>query len=204
MATQVKPQTQQTAHCERKEPQGGKLYLYVQSMLRAKISIHITEIGSNIKENLEEIINEKYAGKCIEDGYVKPNSIRIHSYSPGIVTNEMVEFHVMYNCQISHPVEGQVLEAKVKTITKAGIHAQCIDPDKNIPITVFIARDHHMYQNEFQDIKEGDRIYTCVIGVRFELNDPYICVIARLIPSQYVNKFQGNRQMGGDQLLNEI
>lgn len=200
--------TQSTAHCEKKEPQGGKLYLYIQSLLRAKISIHITEIGSNIKENLELILNERYAGKCIEDGYVKPNSIRIHSYSPGIVANEMVEFHVVYHCQVSHPVEGQVLDAKVKTITKAGIHAQCIDNDKNIPITVFIARDHHMYQKEFQDIKEGDRVYACVIGVRFELNDPYICVIARLIPSQYASKFQGNRAIGGtvfsEELLNEL
>lgn len=181
--------TQSTAHCEKKEPQGGKLYLYIQTLLSAKLSIHITEIGQNIKENLEILLNDQYTGKCIEDGYVKPNSARIHSYSPGLITNEMVEFHVMYHCQISRPVEGQVLDAKVKTITKAGIHAQCIDKEKNVPITVFIARDHHLYSQEFQDVKEGDNIYACVIGVRFELNDPYICVIAKLITSQYADKF---------------
>ena len=41
-----------TANCEKKEPQGGKLYLYIQSLLEAKVPIHITEIGENIKENL--------------------------------------------------------------------------------------------------------------------------------------------------------
>ena len=96
MATTVKPQST-TAHCEKREPQGGKLFLYIQSLLRAKISIHITEIGANIKENLEAVLGDQYAGKCIEDGYVKPGSIRIHSYSPGMVANEMVEFHVLYN-----------------------------------------------------------------------------------------------------------
>lgn len=193
MATTVKQTQSTTAHCEKREPQGGKLFLYIQSLLRAKVSIHITEIGANIKENLETILNEQYAGKCIEDGYVKPGSIRIQSYSPGMVANEMVEFHILYHCQVSRPVEGQVLEARVKTITKAGIHAQCIDQEKNVPITVFIARDHHLYQQDFKDVKEGDRIYACVIGVRFELNDPYICVIARYLPNQYATKFQGMR-----------
>ena len=162
----------------------NKLYLYVSSLLNTKTAIHITEIGENIKENLETVLNETYGGKCNEEGYIKPASIRIHSYSPGMVTNEMVEFHVVYHCQVARPVEGQILDARIKTITKAGIHAQCVDPEKNVPITVFIARDHHMYQQDFQSMKEGDRIYASVIGVRFELNDPYICVIATLMPNR--------------------
>jgi hypothetical protein len=32
-----------------------------------------------------------------------------------------------------------------------------------------------------------------VIGTRFELNDPYICVIAKLIPPKYSNRFQNRR-----------
>ena len=183
-----------TANCEKKEPQGGKLYLYMDSLMEARLSIHITEVGDNIKENLELLLNEQKGGKCTEDGYVKPKSIRIHSYSPGLVANELVEFHVIYHCQVSRPVEGQVLEAKVKTITKAGIHAQCIDKDSNIPITVFIARDHHMYNKEFQDINENDSIHACVIGVRYELNDPYICVIAKLIADQYSSRFHPRKE----------
>jgi hypothetical protein len=86
-------------------------------------------------------------------------------------------------------VEGQVLEATVRTVTKAGIHAQCIDPDGDIPITVFIARDHHGNNQELNQVKEGDQIHACVIGSRFELNDPYICVIAKLVPNKFANKF---------------
>lgn len=188
------------ATCEGKYPQGNKIYLYLNSTIQSKIAIHITEIGENIKENLELVLTEQYGGKCTEEGYIKPDSIRIHSYSPGVVVNEMVEFHVIYNCQVARPVEGQVLEARVKTITKAGIHAQCLDENKNVPITVFIARDHHMYQNDFQHVKEGDRIFACVIGVRFELNDPYVCVIAKLIPQ---NQMTGNRGGGEADDANE-
>lgn len=180
----------QSANCERKDPQGGKLYIYINSLLNTKVSIHITEVGTNIKENLEILLNEQFGGKCIEEGYIKPKSIRIHSYSPGLVANELVDFHVMYHCQVSRPVEGQVVDCKVKTVTKAGVHAQCIDHDKNVPITVFIARDHHASNHEFQNLKEGDKIYACVIGTRFELNDPYICVIAKLISSKFTSRFQ--------------
>jgi len=70
----------------------------------------------------------------------------------------------------------------VKTVTKAGIHAQCVDKDGNVPITVFVARDHHQNSRDFQHVKAGDQIRVSVIGTRWELNDPYICVIARLAP----------------------
>ena len=177
-----------TANCERDPPQGGKLYLYANALLTTRIIIHITEVGQNTKQNLEAALIDRIANKCVEEGFIRPKSIRIQSFTAGIVRSENVEFHVVYQCQVARPVEGQVLEATVKTITKAGIHAQCIDMDDNIPVTVFIARDHHPNSQEFSHVKEGDQIYACVIGTRFELNDPYIVAIASL-----VNNGRGDR-----------
>ena len=90
------------------------------------------------------------------------------------------------------------MECTCKTITKAGIHAQVIDNDGNSPITVFVARDHHHLDNRFNAIKEDTNIKVRVIGVRYELNDPYICVIARLLentsaPAE-MNKTHKNRE----------
>ena len=159
----------------------SKVYLYFHTTLTAKISVHITEVGENIKTNLEEALNERIANKCIEEGFIRPGSIKIHTYSAGTVRNENIDFHVVYQCQVANPTENQILECVVKTITKAGIHAQCIDTDGNIPVTVFVARDHHHHSQEFQHVKDGDNIRVSVIGTRYELNDPYICVIAKLI-----------------------
>ena len=47
-------------------------------------------------------------------------------------------------------------------------------------MTVFIARDHHFTDKRFSKVVENEKIMANVIGVRFELNDPYICVIANL------------------------
>ena len=41
-----------------------------------------------------------------------------------------------------------------KTITKAGIHAQVVDEDNNIPVTIFVARDHHHMEPKFSEVKE--------------------------------------------------
>lgn len=194
------------ASCERPVPQAGKLYLYVNSIMTAKLSIHITEIGEITKKNLEDALNERISNKCINEGYIRPKYSKIHTYSSGAVRGEQIDFHVVYQCQVANPVEGQVLEATVKTITKAGIHAQCVDTDGNVPVTIFIARDHHANSQEFSNVKEGDEIHACVIGTRFELNDPYICVIAKLIPKKYANKFQNKRirVVGGDVDMEDI
>jgi len=158
-----------------------RLYLYINTTLTTKIPLHITEVGQTVQKNLEEALNERIANKCIEEGYIRPNSIKIHTYSAGTIRQEFVDFHVVFQCQVSSPVEGQVLECTVKTITKAGIHAQCVDNEGNVPITVFVARDHHHHSQEFQHVKDGDNVRVSVIGTRYELNDSYICVIAKLI-----------------------
>lgn len=195
-----------SAYCEKPVPQAGKLYLYTNAIMTAKLSIHITEIGEITKKNLEDALNERISNKCINEGYIRPKYSKIQTYSSGAVRGEQIDFHVVYQCQVASPVEGQVLEAVIKTITKAGIHAQCIDSDGNIPVTIFIARDHHANNQEFSNVKEGDEIHACVIGTRFELNDPYICVIAKLIPKKYANKFQNKRirVAGGDVDMEDI
>jgi DNA-directed RNA polymerase subunit E'/Rpb7 len=164
-----------------------KLYgVYTKSVMENKVVLAITEIGKTLKQNLEMKIVKKISGKCINEGYIQPKSINIIKYSAGIVSNNYVEFCVLFECMCCLPVEGMEMECKCKTITKAGIHAQVIDGDGNIPVTVFVARDHHHLDNRLNTIKEDTMIRVRVIGVRYELNDPYICVIAKWI--EHTNK----------------
>ncbi len=159
----------------------SKIYgVYTKSILNTKVNLAITEIGKNIKPNLEKKVVSKIEGKCISEGFIKPNSVKVMSYSSGSITSDVIEFHVIFECMICLPVEGMLMECTCKTVTKAGIHAQVIDEDGNKPVTVFIARDHHHVDDRFQSIKEKTRLVVRVIGIRFELNDPGICVIANL------------------------
>ena len=110
------------------------------------------------------------------------------SYSSGNVISDLIEFHAIYECMISHPVEGMLIEAICKTVTKAGIHAQVIDEDGNMPITVFVAKDHHFSNQQFNETQVGGNITVRVIGQRFELNDKYISIINKMLSINVNNR----------------
>ncbi len=165
-----------------KQADNKKIYgVFSPAILTQKVMLSITEVGKTVKQNLERDISYRVTGKCIAEGIVKPNSVRIINYSSGSVRGDRVEFQVMFECMVCNPVEGMLIECTTKTITKAGIHAEVVDEDGNVPVTVFIARDHHFTDKNFANVVENDKLVANVIGSRFELNDPYICVIAKLL-----------------------
>jgi hypothetical protein len=154
---------------------------FAPALLSTKVFLSFTEVGNNIAENLKKKIEHKVEGKCIPEGYIMPNSIRIESFSNGKIVEENVEFEVFYHCNICLPVEGMEIECITKFITKAGVHAEYIVDNKPI-ITFFITRDDNYDNPEFVKIKGPHvKILAKVTGVTYELNDPTICVIADLV-----------------------
>ena len=157
--------------------------VYARNMISMKIHLNMREIGDSTKLNLERKIVQRTEGKCIPEGYVRPDSVKIVTYSSGVIKMNLVEFQVVFECLICNPVEGQVVECTTKTITKAGIHAEVMTDRKFIPMKVFVARDHNYANHMFGDVKEDQTISVRIIGKRFELNDPYIVAIASLVDS---------------------
>ena len=151
--------------------------LYMKVSLTRKVFLPFTLIGSNTQFNIEQRI-KKMEGKCNKEGFIKPNSINILSYSAGELYSEKVIFHVLFECFVCRPVEGMLIKCNVKNITKAGIRAEIKGAFS--PVIIFISRDHHLKHKTFSKIKENDDIEVKIIGKRYELNDPYISIIAEL------------------------
>lgn len=158
----------------------NQMYIYSKSLLTRNITLPITIIGRNIKETIENVINDHYEGKCLVEGYIKPKSSKIITFSSGVISGDQISFEVVFECMICNPVEGMNIMCVAKNITKAGIRAESANETPS-PIVVFIARDHHFNNNKFINIHEGDMIQIRVIGQRFELNDSYISIIGELI-----------------------
>ncbi len=159
-----------------------KIYgVYMKSVLERKVCLDITEIGKNVKNNIELKLEKMLSGKCVNEGYIKPQSIKIINYSAGNVNASLVEFTVIFDAMVCLPVDDMKIECTCKTITKAGIHAQVLDDDNNMPITMFIARDHHHLDTRFSEVKVGDKFVSIVIGIRYELDDDFICAIGKLV-----------------------
>jgi len=189
---------------ERKQHTEQKLYgVYIKSLLTTKVVLSINEIGQNIRQNLEKKIAAKVEGKCSVDGFIQPKSVVVKTYSNGIVNTGLVEFQVVYECMICRPVEGTLIECVAKTITKAGIHAEVIGKYGEVPITAHIARDHNYNDSRFNDVKEKDIIRVKVIGVRFELDDPCIYVIGKVVEKHDAPTKKQPLKIGGDFLEDE-
>jgi len=71
--------------------------IYMKNVITRKIHLPFTSIGENIKENIEEFLRLQIEGKCIDEGYIRPNSIKIVSYSAGVVMGNNVIFDVYWN-----------------------------------------------------------------------------------------------------------
>jgi DNA-directed RNA polymerase subunit E'/Rpb7 len=157
--------------------------VYVRNMISVKIHLKMSEVGKDTKSNLERKIIQRTEGKCIPEGFVRPDSVSIVTYSSGVIKMNLVEFQVVFQCLICNPTEGHEIECTTKSITKAGIHADVLTDNKFIPMKIFVARDHNYSNQQFGSIKENETIKVRIIGKRFELNDPYIVAIASLVDS---------------------
>jgi len=153
--------------------------LYSQLLITRTVPINITHIGNTIKETLEKAIASQIEGKCIVEGYIKPRSVEVITFSSGLVMSSNVIFEVVIQCEVCSPVEGMHIKCIVKHINKAGIRAEINETPS--PVVIFIARDHNYASPLFAEVKENDEIKIRVIGQRFELNDKYISIIAEIV-----------------------
>ena len=157
------------------------LHIYIRSLLTRKIVLNYNEVNSDLFNTLEIKMKQYNEGKCIKDGYVKNNSVKLLTYSGGELFSNKLVFECVYDCLITNPVESMMLNCIAKSITKVGVRAELLTDDNISPYIIFIARDHH-YNNElFSQIKENDMLQVRVLGQRYELNDKFISVIAELI-----------------------
>ena len=159
--------------------------LYMKNLLEIKITLLPMEIGENqTQKNIQQIIQSSIEGKCIREGYVKPKSINIRNYSSGLVKGERIEFTVVFECYTCNPTEGTILtDCVIKSVTKAGVHCNVVDEHNNIPVTVFVARDHSVENTTFQKLTDsdiGNKINVKVIGNRYEMNDDFVEVLGCL------------------------
>jgi DNA-directed RNA polymerase subunit E'/Rpb7 len=156
-------------------------HVYIRSLLTQKTVLKYDEVNSELFDILETKIKKLNEGKCIKEGYVKNNSVKLLTYSSGELFDNKILFECVFECLITNPVESTIIYCITKSITKVGVRAELIVDDEHSPYVVFIARDHHYNNEAFSQIKENDIIQVRILGQRYELNDKFISIIAELI-----------------------
>lgn len=161
--------------------------LYNRSLLTRSVCIPMKNVNKNIHGEIERYINKNYEGKCVVEGYIRPQSVKIISYSSGLIKADNIIFDVGFECEVCYPIEGMKFKCLVNNITKAGLRCE-IPNERPSPLVIFVTRDHNYMKDGFTDINEGDIINVKIIGQRFELNDKYISVIASIFEEKNKDK----------------
>ena len=154
--------------------------LFSKNVLTRKINIPFNKISQDIKKNLEIVLKKDLEGLCTIEGYIQKDSIEVMTFSSGVLEADYVVFNVSFKCNICRPVEGMKIKCKIVNITKAGIKA-VYGNELNTPVIIFIARDHNYNNQIYSTVKIDDTIQVRVIGIRYELNDENISILADLI-----------------------
>jgi len=141
-----------------------KVYLTPKD-LRNEIGSVDTILINKLKERLEQ--------RCSPHGYVLPGTLELLTRSAGMVDSGRFSgdwaFLVKAKGSVLHPPEGTMVEVEILKNNKMGIYAEYENA-----IRIMVPRDLHLGDEEFDQLKVGERIRVEIQKSRFQLRDPFI------------------------------
>ena len=164
--------------------------IYSDAMITKTIQIDATKVDRNITQVLEARLKALFEGTCIEEGFVKPGSIRILSQSYGVLHDIHVQYDVVFTCKICFLTAGTIIQCKAINITKAGVRAVSAVEDPS-PFEVLILRDHYFDVASFNAIEIGTEFLAKVDHPYFEITNKQIKVIAHVYVQRQDEKTNG-------------
>ena len=161
--------------------------LYFENENNYVTTINSSQITSKIDNVLLKKIKEEIEGKCINEGFIMKDSIVITRRSLGRLMashfNGDVIYNITYKAKVCNPHEGQIIKSVVTNINKMGVLANVYNDD-NYPLNILLAKQHHINNEYFSKLVEGDIIYIEILGKKFEFGDTKIAVIGKLSEKQ--------------------
>ncbi len=130
------------------------------------------------EEYFMDYAKDKLEGKCRKEGYLSIGSMKLESYSCGLLYADSVTFDVKFTANVCNPEIESICNCKIINNTKIGIRGIYQEDDN--PIVFFVSREHNPSKN-FDDYVIGQTIQVKIIGTRFELNDTSISSISEII-----------------------
>ena len=152
--------------------------IFFNTLIERKISLRPELINENFENNLETYVKNIMEGRCIKEGYVLPNSIKIFKRSIGSLNNNQFNGNIIYNVRIGAKIcnipSHSVINAKIKKINKLGILAFLG------PLLIIVPRELHKNKSNFDKLTIDDYIDIFVVGKTYTLRSKNISVYGKL------------------------
>jgi hypothetical protein len=147
-----------------------------EAFFQEKVYLTPKDLGKQI-DSIDDIllnkVKERLEQKCSPHGYVLPGTLELITRSAGMVDSGRFSgdwaFLVKAKGKVLHPPEGTPVEVEVLKSNKMGIYAVYQNA-----IRIMVPRDLHLGDEDFDQLKVGDRIRVEIQKSRFQLRDPFI------------------------------
>ena len=147
-------------------------------LLVKKLCISCNELDNDIDTLLKDKLVKAVGNRCLNEGYIRGDSINIVSRTIGKINpnhfNGDVYYNVQYEADICNPSKDMVVECIIKNINQMGIMAE---RDCLIIVIAKQLMDPSIDMNIF---RIGEKINITIVGSRFDLNDKQITVVGKL------------------------
>lgn len=146
--------------------------IYEEKILSDVIHLRPNQLNyPNISDIILQNLKDKVEGRCISEGYIKPESVEIVSRNSGIMENHdfsgSLTYTIKYKGDICIPRIGQVVECKVDTHDDT--NSVCYIGDEiTSPMEIYLFRDHYIGNADYVNLKSGDKILIKIMKTQIE------------------------------------
>ena len=148
-------------------------------ILQKQVSVHAKYFKGLMDKYILDDLVSNYEGKCMNEGYVIPGSMKLLKRSQGVIKSNTFKGYITYNVSVAmdviNPVEGDIFKCEVSDITKIGFMAE------NDILRIAGMSYHNENSELFSNLEVGDTVTVEVIDSRFEFLGKSMDVMVKLI-----------------------
>lgn len=152
--------------------------MYFNILLHKKIMLESKHLNNNLHENIEGELKACVGDKCISEGFVKSDSIKIIKRSIGYKGdksfNGSITYDIIYSADVCNPPAGTILDTTIQRINKIGLEAV------EGPLSIIVGKQYHRNKEAFNGLSVGDKIKIIIIGKRFTVGNRIIDIVGKL------------------------
>jgi len=158
--------------------------IYKNIILKENINLTPRDINYNIDEILKKKLADKVEGRCIKEGYVKPDSVEIISRTLGHLINSnfsgTINYVIKYSADVCVLSKNQIVTCEVFSTDKSSKICYIGDP-KSSPVEIYLNKQHHINNLAYNNLEPEDIIKVKIAAIVYEFKYDQMVAIAELV-----------------------
>lgn len=157
---------------------------------KEKVVIEAIDLHGDIETHILEILKERLEGRCVELGYIVPNTLIITSRSQGKIRPDFFMGDVLYDVKLKgrvyRPVKGSIIRCIISKEADFGLLCSATDDSGNewLHAVVPMGMESVVSEIDLTTLKEGDEVMVEVIGSTYNYKAKKIGVVGRAVYSK--------------------